>query len=237
MLEVSDLVVRYGSAHAVQEVSLVVNEGELVALVGANGAGKTSLLNAVAGIVRPAAGRITMSGKDVTRAPSHRRFKAGIVLIPEGRAIIASMTVRENLQLVSSQPEAATERFPILKERWGSPAGTLSGGEQQMLAIARGLLSKPRLLLLDEPSLGLAPKSVASVFDTIATLREQGTTILLVEQNARRALQLADRGYVMETGRIVTEGVGADLAVDKSVIEAYLGGPVASAPNQNTEST
>jgi branched-chain amino acid transport system ATP-binding protein len=235
VLSVSDLEVKYGHVSAVHGVSLVVNKGELVVLVGANGAGKTSLLSAIAGIVRPSSGRITMLEKDVTREPSHRRFRSGIVLVPEGRAIIASMTVKENLQLVSGHPDSVADRFPILRKRWTHPAGALSGGEQQMLAIARGLLSKPRLLLLDEPSLGLAPRAVTDVFDTVASLREQGTTVLLVEQNARRALHLADRGYVMETGRIVTEGPGPDLAGDKSVIEAYLGGPVAEVASRGRE--
>jgi len=232
-LQVTNLEVRYGQVAAVREVSIVVNEGELVALVGANGAGKTSLLSAVAGTLRPAGGRIELLGRDVTRSPSHRRFRAGIVLVPEGREIVQTMTVKENLQLVSSQPDAVVDQFPILRQRWTKMAGTLSGGEQQSLAIARGLLARPRLLLLDEPSLGLAPKAVAAVFDTILALREQGTTVLLVEQNARRALQLADRGYVMETGRIVTEGTGAELAEDRSVIDAYLGGSDTAGNNDN----
>lgn len=232
-LQVTKLTVHYGQVAAVRELSLVVNEGELVALVGANGAGKTSLLSAVAGTVRPAAGRIELLGEDVTRWPSHRRFRAGIVLVPEGREIVQTMTVKENLQLVSSQPDSVIDQFPILRQRWTKMAGTLSGGEQQSLAIARGLLARPRLLLLDEPSLGLAPKAVAAVFDTILALREQGTTVLLVEQNARRALQLADRGYVMETGRIVTEGTGTELAEDRSVIDTYLGGSETAADNDN----
>lgn len=232
-LQVTNLKVRYGRIEAVQDISLIVNEGELVALVGANGAGKTSLLSAVAGVVRTAAGRIELLGEDVTRWPSHRRFRAGIVLVPEGREIVQTMTVKENLQLVDSQPDSVVDQFPILRERWTKPAGTLSGGEQQSLAIARGLLARPRLLLLDEPSLGLAPKAVAGVFNTILALREQGTTVLLVEQNARRALQLADRGYVMETGRIVTGGTGAELAEDRSVIGAYLGGSDTASQNDS----
>ncbi len=232
-LQVTSLEVRYGNIAAVQDMSLVVNEGELVALVGANGAGKTSLLSAIAGTVRSASGRINFMGRDVTRWPSHRRFRAGIVLVPEGREVVPSMTVKENLQLVSSQPDSVVDQFPILRERWTKMAGTLSGGEQQSLAIARGLLARPRVLLLDEPSLGLAPKAVAGVFETILALREQGTTVLLVEQNAIRALQLADRGYVMETGRIVSEGTGTELSQDRSVIDAYLGGSDTAADNDN----
>ena len=230
MLEIKDLVVKYGQAiTAVDSVSIDVPEGRLVAIVGANGAGKTSLLSAVAGLVRPFSGSISLLGADVTRLPSHKRFASGVVLVPEGRAILTRMSVEENLRLVTADPEQAFDRFPALKARWTMSAGTLSGGEQQMLALARGLLSDPKILLLDEPSLGLAPIMVGQIFELIEELREAGTTVLLVEQNARKALTIADYGYVLDTGKVVLHGPGRELAEDDAIVDAYLGGAALSA--------
>ena len=223
MLEVQDRVVRYGAIEAVHGVSFAVATGEVVALIGANGAGKTSTLAAISGLVRPSAGTIRLAGRDLTRAAPHTIVRAGISQVPEGRAILARMSVHENLLMGGADTNAMYARFPILAERRALPAGNLSGGEQQMLAIARALLAKPRLLLLDEPSLGLAPKMVASVFEVLAELRAGGTTMLLVEQNAFRALRLADRAYVLELGRIGLSGSGDALLHDPAVARAYLG--------------
>ncbi|HEX9494913.1 MAG TPA: ABC transporter ATP-binding protein [Candidatus Limnocylindria bacterium] len=224
MLEVRDLVVRYGSIEAVHGVSFDVRDGEVVALIGANGAGKTSTLAAISGLVRPARGAIVLAGRDVTGAPPHAIVRAGLVQVPEGREILATMSVHENLLLSGARDAGPVyERFPILAERRALPAGNLSGGEQQLLAIARALLAKPRVLLLDEPSLGLAPKMVATVFAVLAELKASGTTMLLVEQNALRALRLADRAYVLELGRIALSGTGPALLQDAGVARAYLG--------------
>jgi branched-chain amino acid transport system ATP-binding protein len=224
MLDVRDLVVRYGAIEAVHGVSFAVGEGEVVALIGANGAGKTSTLAAISGLVRPARGNIRLSGRDLTGAPPHEIVRAGIVQVPEGREVLARMSVHENLLLAGDADVAPMyARFPILAERRALPAGNLSGGEQQLLAIARALLARPKVLLLDEPSLGLAPKTVASVFDVLAELKRGGTTMLLVEQNALRALRLADRAYVMELGRIGLTGTGDSLLHDPAVAKAYLG--------------
>lgn len=230
LLSVRDLVVAYGHVQAVRSVSFDVPRGSLVTLVGANGAGKTSVLNAVAGLVRPRAGRVLFDGNDITGTPAHRLVAAGLVQVPEGREILATLTVEENLQLGTwhrrGRPERIPHmyhRFPVLGDRRHLQAGSLSGGEQQMLAIARALVADPVVLLLDEPSMGLAPKVVDEVFRVIEEIRADGTTVLLVEQNARRALRAADYGYVLETGEVAHHGVAADLLRDERVIEAYLG--------------
>ena len=227
MLEVEALRVRYGAVEAVHGISFSVAAGEVVALIGANGAGKTSTLAALSGLVRPSGGSIRLEGRELVGAPAHRIVAAGVVQVPEGREILARMTVDENL-LLGSRGRAdlgpVWERFPILHERRALLAGTLSGGEQQMLAIGRALLARGRVLLLDEPSLGLAPKMVATIFEVLADLRRQGTTMLLVEQNALRALRLADRAHVMDLGRLTLSGTGAELLRDPRVVKAYLGG-------------
>ena len=233
MLEVSDLHVHYGSIHAVKGISFEVNEGEIVTLIGANGAGKSTTLNTVAGLLRPSGGSISFEGESLVGVPAHKMVSRGIALCPEGRRIFTEMTVRENLEMGAFTRDDAESRemrkevyahFPRLKERKGQSGGTLSGGEQQMLAMGRALMSKPKLLMLDEPSMGLAPILVAEIFDIIRALHEQGTTILLVEQNARMALSVADRAYVLETGRISMSGDADELAHDKRVQQAYLGG-------------
>ena len=234
LLTVSGLRVRYGAVEAVRGVSFNVARGEVVALIGANGAGKSTILNTLSGVLRPSAGSAVFDGLELGTAPSHRIVAHGLAQVPEGREILARLTVRENLELGtwSRRDRAAAgrdvqelmERFPILGRRAAVPAGQLSGGEQQILAIARGLLAKPRLLLLDEPSLGLAPQMVDTVFDIIRRVHAEGVTILLVEQNALRALEVADRAYVVETGHILLSGTGAALRRDPEVRRAYLGG-------------
>ncbi len=224
MLEVHDLVVRYGAIEALHGISFDVGPGEVVALIGANGAGKTSTLVAISGLVRPARGTVRLDGRDLAGAAAHTIVRAGLIQVPEGREILARMSVHENLLLSGARDATSMyERFPILAERRALPAGSLSGGEQQLLAIARALLARPRVLLLDEPSLGLAPKMVAAVFGVLAELKAAGTTMLLVEQNALRALRLADRAYVLELGRIGLSGTGAALLRDAGVARAYLG--------------
>ena len=230
MLDVEGLRVTYGAVEAVHGISFSVAKGEVVALIGANGAGKTSTLAALSGLIRPSGGSIQLDGRELVGAPPHRIVAAGVVQVPEGREILARMSVEENLLLGSrgrggvAALEPVWERFPILRERHALPAGTLSGGEQQMLAIGRALLARGRVLLLDEPSLGLAPKMVATIFDVLADLRRQGTTMLIVEQNALRALRLADRAHVMDLGRLTLSGSGEALLRDQGVVKAYLGG-------------
>lgn len=232
MLDVSGLTVSYGHIEAVREVSFHVDQGAIVSLVGPNGAGKTTILNAISGVVPAAHGSIRFQGKDVTHTSPHRRVSQGIVQVPEGRLVLANMTVRENLELgayrrspgeIRTGIAAVEERFPILAERRKAPAGTLSGGEQQMLAIARGLMARPRLLLLDEPSLGLAPLLVQTIFEIVGELHSEGLTILLVEQNAHQALMISSRGYVIESGKIVLEGSAKELMAEEAVVDYYLG--------------
>jgi branched-chain amino acid transport system ATP-binding protein len=233
MLEISDLSVNYGGIKALQQVSLRVEEGEIVTLIGANGAGKTTTLKTISRILTAKTGRIIYQGQDITHLPPHEIVKRGIAHSPEGRRILARQTVLTNLQLgaytrsdrlgVKSDIEEQLQRFPRLSERREQLAGTLSGGEQQMLAIARALMSRPKLLLLDEPSLGLAPQIVREIFSIIRQLNESGVTILLVEQNANLALETANRGYVLEAGRLTIAGEAGDLLKDERVKQAYLG--------------
>ncbi|MBC5768131.1 ABC transporter ATP-binding protein [Ramlibacter albus] len=229
MLEVQDLGSRYGRIPALSGVSLRVGEGELVALVGANGAGKTTLLRAISGVQPVTAGSIRFDGGDIARLHARQRVQAGIVQVPEGRQVFAPMTVEDNLKLGTfargnvSFLDAVFGLFPALADKRRELAGNLSGGQQQMLAIGRALMARPKLLLLDEPSMGLAPRLVSEIFSRIRALREVGTTILLVDQNARAALSIADRGYVMETGRIALEGAARELLHDPQVRQAYLG--------------
>ena len=233
LLEIRDLEAGYGPIRALDGVSLDVAPGELVAIIGANGAGKTTLLMAISGVVRPRKGSVTFDGRAITGLPPHEIMRLGIGHAPEGRRIFPRLTVRENLQLggFTQRDTAALRRdideacglFPVLGDRLGQLGGTLSGGEQQMLAIARALVGRPRLLLLDEPSLGLAPLIVAKVFEVIASLTARGIAVVLVEQNARAALRLASRGWVLETGRVTMTGTGAELAADPRIRDAYLG--------------
>jgi branched-chain amino acid transport system ATP-binding protein len=233
VLELTDVHVRYGNIRALQGVSLRVETGELVALIGSNGAGKTTTLRTISGLLRPTQGTVTFEGADITTAATDRIVGLGISHCPEGRRIFGSLTVAENLRLggvsrsdagaIAADLEMVFELFPLLRERVGQAGGTLSGGEQQMLAIGRALMSRPRLLLLDEPSLGLAPLMVERIFGTIAELKRQGRTILLVEQNVHQALDVADRAYVMETGRITLDGPAEVLRHDRKVEQSYLG--------------
>jgi branched-chain amino acid transport system ATP-binding protein len=234
MLQITDLAISYGQIDAVKGISFRVEEGQIVALIGANGAGKTTTLNAISGLHRPRQGSIKFRGQEISRWPSHRIVSAGIVHVPEGRAILARMTVLENLELGAAaggskqagdaEIKRIYERFPILYERRNGMAGKLSGGEQQMLAIARALLAQPQLLLLDEPSMGLAPLLVKGIFDIISQMNAEGRTVLLVEQNSRKALQIADYAYVLDRGRIVLEGTGNSLLNNELVAQTYLGG-------------
>ena len=230
LLCIETLHVTYGHVEAVKNLSLEVHAGEMVALVGANGAGKSTTLLALSGLLQPRSGRILWEGQDITRWPSHRRVAGGLVQVAEGRAILKTLSVRENLELGAyprpGKPDLdpVFERFPILRTRASQLAGNLSGGEQQMLAIGRALLAEPRLLMLDEPSMGLAPMVVRDIFAALREIHHQGLTILLVEQNVRQALKLADRAYVLETGTITLGGPAAGLADDPRVIAAYLGG-------------
>ena len=233
MLNVQDINVYYGNIHAIKSVSFHVNDGEIVTLIGANGAGKSTILKTISGLLRTKTGEITFDGHDIRSTPPHKIVGMGLAHVPEGRRVFLSMSVEENLEMGAfTQPNSGIaaslqdvyERFPRLKERRRQVAGTLSGGEQQMLAMGRALMSRPRLLMLDEPSMGLAPILVQQIFDIIRELHQAGTTILLVEQNARMALSIADRGYVLETGGIVLEGSGSELMHSDAVKKAYLGG-------------
>jgi len=233
MLSLENISVSYGAIRALKGVSMHVEQGEVVTLIGANGAGKTTTLRTVTGLLSPAEGRILFEGQEISGKPTHQLVARGISMSPEGRGVFANLTVRENLQMgaylkknkaeIAKDLERGFRMFPRLKERESQKAGTLSGGEQQMLAMARALMSRPRLLLLDEPSLGLAPLVVHTIFEAIDEIRGEGTTILLVEQNAHAALKHSDRAYVLETGRIVMEGPSKDLAADPRIKEAYLG--------------
>ena len=232
LLKVENIHVYYGSIHAIKGVSFEVNEGEIVTLIGANGAGKSTTLNTVSGLLKPKSGTIEFEGKSIVGVPANRVVSHGMALCPEGRRVFLQMTVQENLEMGGyTRPTAEIEgslqnvyqRFPRLKERYKQVAGTLSGGEQQMLAMGRALMSKPKLLMLDEPSMGLAPILVEQIFDIVKELNSAGTTILLVEQNARMALSVADRAYVLETGTISMSGPAHELAEDDRVRKAYLG--------------
>ena len=233
MLEIRDLKVSYGKVRAVQGVSLEVEEGEIVALIGANGAGKSSTMHAVCGIERPAGGHIHFLGQPIARLPPHRIMRRGIAQVPEGRLIFGGLTIAQNLRLGAynvpgrAKAEADIDRvlelFPMLRDRLDERGAALSGGQAQMLALARGLMARPKLLMLDEPSLGLAPIAAQEVFALIARLRDSGVTILLVEQNVRQALAIADRGYVLEGGRIILDGKAAELAEHELLVSAYLG--------------
>jgi branched-chain amino acid transport system ATP-binding protein len=233
LLEVEDLHVHYGGIHALKGVSFKVEEGQVVTLIGANGAGKTTTLRAISGLLKPSRGTVRFAGKTITGVPAHSIVQLGLVHAPEGRGIFANLTVEENLLIgaflrkdpagVAKDKEHALSLFPRLKERLAQNAGTLSGGEQQMLAIARALLTKPRLLLLDEPSLGLAPQIVQLIFKIVRTIAAEGATILLVEQNAHQALQVAQIGHVLEVGQLVQSGKASDLAKDDQIRKAYLG--------------
>jgi len=236
MLQVTNLSAHYNGIAALRRVSLHVSKGEIVCLIGANGAGKTTLLNTVCGLVSPSDGEMTFAGKSLLKLKPDRIVRRGVVQVPEGRQVFPGMSVRENLQMgaylrykrgekdeIEENLQKILKRFPILAERYMQPAGILSGGEQQMLAIGRALMASPMILLMDEPSMGLAPKMVLEIFEIIESLRKEGATVLLVEQNARAALKIADRGYVLETGRVVLEGEAAELMEDKEVKRAYLG--------------
>lgn len=233
MLKVENLECRYGKVAAVQGMSLEVHGGELVTLIGSNGAGKTTTLKAISGVLKPYSGRITFDGDDITVMTPHQRLSRGIAHCPEGRRVFPFLTVRENLEIgaflwrdkpaIEADIEKLCDRFPILHERRNQAAGTLSGGEQQMLAISRALMSRPRLILFDEPSLGLAPNLVERTFDIIKQIRADGITVVMVEQNALAALELSDRSYVMEQGRVTLTGTGAELLNNPHVQQAYLG--------------
>ena len=234
LLEVQDIQVYYGMIQALKGVSFSVNEGEVIALIGANGAGKTTTLHTVTGLLRAKSGHIIYDGQDITKVPPHKIVTMGMAHVPEGRRVFANMTVLQNLKMgaftrsdkneIDATIEKVYKRFPRLKERQNQTAGTLSGGEQQMLAMGRALMAKPKLLLLDEPSMGLAPILVKEIFNIIEEINKAGTTVLLVEQNAKMALSIAHRAYVLETGKVVMSGTGEELAKSSDVQKAYLGG-------------
>lgn len=234
MLAVKDLEVYYGSIHAIKKISFEVREGEIVTLIGANGAGKTTTLHAISGLIKARSGEINFCGNNLRSMEAHKLIRLGLAQVPEGRRIFASMTVQENLEMgayirrdreqIQQDYERVFERLPRLKERRRQIAGTLSGGEQQMLAIGRALMSNPKMLLLDEPSMGLSPLLVSEIFKIIRDVNESGMTVLLVEQNAKQALEIADRAYVLETGTISMSGDASELAADEKVRAAYLGG-------------
>lgn len=233
MLEVKDLQVFYGMIQAIKGISFEVNEGETVALIGANGAGKTTTLHTITGLLSPKKGSVVFEGKEITKVPAHKIVSLGMAHVPEGRRVFAQLSVYQNLKMgaytrkdkaeIDEMLETVYKRFPRLKERQNQMAGTLSGGEQQMLAMGRALMSKPKIVLLDEPSMGLSPILVNEIFDIIQSLNKAGTTVLLVEQNAKKALSIADRAYVLETGRIVQSGAAQVLLNDESIKKAYLG--------------
>ena len=233
LLEIKDLEVNYGVIKAIKGVSFDVNEGEIIALIGANGAGKTTILHTITGLIQAKKGSIVFDGKELTKTPPHKIVSIGMAHVPEGRRIFQQLSVLENLKLgaytrkdkseIASTLKMVYERFPRLEERKNQVAGTLSGGEQQMLAMGRALMSKPRIILMDEPSMGLSPLLVSEIFDIIKVINESGTTVLLVEQNAKKALSIADRAYVLETGNITLSGDAKDLINDESVKKAYLG--------------
>lgn len=234
MLKAENLVVRYGMIEAIKGISFEVKDGEIVTLIGSNGAGKTTTLHAVSGLIKPAAGQITLDDVNLVKTPAHKIVTMGLAQVPEGRRIFAEQTVEENLLLgayfrkdkneIEADLEKNYQLFPRLKERFKQAAGTLSGGEQQMLAMARALMARPNIMLMDEPSMGLSPLLVKEIFHIIKDINERGTTVLLVEQNAKMALAIADRAYVLETGNITLEGTGAELAKSPAVKKAYLGG-------------
>lgn len=233
MLDVSGLTTKYGAISALRDATLHVGSGEVVGLIGPNGAGKTTALGTIAGLLSPSSGSVTFEGADMTSEPPERRLRAGLALVPEHRRIFVDLSVRENLKIGGATVPSAervelldemAERFPVLKEKWNVSAGYLSGGEAQQLAIARALMSRPKLLMMDEPSLGLAPVLVDVVFDLIATLREQGRTMLVVEQNATRLLEVADRAYVLRSGEVVADGTGAELSARDDLFDTFVGG-------------
>ncbi len=234
MLKVENLSVRYGMIEAIRNISFEVNDGEIVTLIGANGAGKTTTLQTVSGLLKPASGAVYLDGVDITKIPPHKIVTMGLAQVPEGRRVFAQMSVIENLELgayyrkdrngIEADMKNVFELFPRLEERKNQLAGTLSGGEQQMLAMGRALMAKPKIMLMDEPSMGLSPLLVREIFRIIEDINQQGTTVLLVEQNAKMALGIADRAYVLETGKITLEGTGAELAASEQVRKAYLGG-------------
>ena len=233
MLEVKDLEVYYGVIQSIKGISFEVNKGEVIALIGANGAGKTTTLHTITGLISPKKGHVIFEGKDITKVPAHKIVSMGMAHVPEGRRVFAELSVYENLRMGAYTRKDKSEieeslanvykRFPRLEERKNQMAGTLSGGEQQMLAMGRALMSKPKIILMDEPSMGLSPILVNEIFDIIRAVSESGTTVLLVEQNAKKALAIADRAYVLETGKIVLEGNAKDLLEDDSIKKAYLG--------------
>ena len=234
MLEIKDLYVRYGMIEAIKGISFEVRDGEIVTLIGSNGAGKTTTMHAISGLLKPASGSIMLDGVELTKTPNHKIVSMGLAQVPEGRRVFAQQTVEENLLLgayarkdkagIQKDLEHAYDLFPRLLERKKQLAGTLSGGEQQMLAMARALMSRPKILLMDEPSMGLSPLLVKEIFHIIQDINKDGTTILLVEQNAKMALAIADRAYVLETGKISLEGTGEELSASEEVRKAYLGG-------------
>lgn len=233
MLEIKNIQVYYGMIQAIKDVSFEVNEGEVIALIGANGAGKTTILHTITGLLAPKSGAVVFEGKDITKVPGHKIVSMGMAHVPEGRRVFANLTVLQNLKLgaytrkdkqeIAETLEMIYKHFPRLEERKNQVAGTLSGGEQQMLAMGRALMSHPKIILMDEPSMGLSPIFVNEIFDIIKEVSKSGTTVLLVEQNAKKALSIADRAYVLETGKIVLEGNADDLMNDDSVKKAYLG--------------
>lgn len=234
LLELKNIVSCYGNIRALKGISLAVEEGKIVTLIGANGAGKSTTMKSIMGVMKPVEGQVFFEGKEITGEKPYQVVKQGLVLVPEGRQILQSMTVRENLEMgayqrsdksgIAEDLEKIFAHFPRLKERQSQYGGTLSGGEQQMLAIGRAMMARPKMMLLDEPSMGLAPLVVQQIFDVVKEINQGGTTVLLVEQNARKALQIADYAYVMETGKIVLEGPAKEVAANPSVMAAYLGG-------------